>query len=64
MNMETPDNSPAVYSIFKHSQLATASVEKSFSIQQKLLAKYRNFKIENVKQYIILGFILLHYLVY
>ena len=51
LNMERPDISPAVYSLLRQS--TTASVERSFSMLQKLLAKDRKFNIENEKQYLI-----------
>ena len=56
IKMERPDSSPAVYSLLQHSQPTAASVEKSYCVQQKLLAKDRNFELENVKQYMILHF--------
>ena len=54
--MERQDISPAVYHMLQNSQPTSASVEKSFSMLKKLLAKYRNFKGENVRHYIILHF--------
>ena len=48
INMEWQDISPAVYHVFQNSQPISASVEKSFSMLKKLLAKDRNFKVENV----------------
>ena len=56
INMERQDISPAAYHILQNSQATSASVERSFSILKKLLAKYRNFKVENVRHYIILHF--------
>ena len=56
MNMEKQDISPAVYHMLKNSQPKSASVEKRFSMLKKLLAKDRNFKVENVRHYIILRF--------
>ena len=47
---------PAVYHILQNSQPTSASVERSFSILKKLLAKDRNFKVENVQHYMILHF--------
>ena len=38
MNMETPDNLPAVYSLLQHSQSTTAFAERSFYMLQKWLA--------------------------
>ena len=49
--MERPDVSLAVYNLYQYSQPTTASVERSFSMLRKLLAKARNFKVENVKQH-------------
>ena len=51
INMEKQDNSPVVYYMLKNSQPTTASVEKVFSMLKKLLAKDRNFKVENVQHY-------------
>ena len=55
-NMERQDISPAFYSLFHHYQITTTSVEKSFSMLRKLLAKDRKFTVENVKEYMILNF--------
>ena len=49
ITMERQDISPAVYHIHQNSQLISASVERSFSMLKKLLAKDRNFKVENVR---------------
>ena len=56
MNMERPNILSDVYSLLQHSQPTIAFVERSFSMLQKLLAKDRNFKVKNVKQYMILDF--------
>ena len=56
INMEKQDISPAVYHMLKNSQPTSASVERSFSMLKKLLAKNRNFKVENERHYIILHF--------
>ena len=56
INMERQDISPAMYRVLQNSQLTFASVEKSFSMLKKLLAKNRNFKVENVRHYMILHF--------
>ena len=48
MNMERQDTSPAVYPKLQNSQLTCISVERSFSMLKKMLAKDRNFKVENV----------------
>ena len=54
--MERQDMLPAVYHMLQNSQPTSASVERSFSILKKLLAKDRNFKVENVPHYMILHF--------
>ena len=54
--MEMQDISPAVYHMLENSQSTSASVERSFSMLKKLLAKNRNLKIENVRHYMILHF--------
>ena len=56
INMERQDASPAVYSLPQNSQPITASVKRSFPMLKKLLAKDRNFKVENVQHYMILHF--------
>ena len=56
INMERQDISPAVYHMLQNSQPTSASVERSFSMLKKLLAKDRNFKVENVRHYMILHF--------
>ena len=48
--------SPAVYYMLQNSLPTSALVEKSFSMLKKLLAKDRNFKVENVRHYMILHF--------
>ena len=48
INMERQDISPAVYHMLQNSQPTSASVERSFSMLKKLLAKDKNFKTENV----------------
>ena len=52
--MEKQDISPAVYHMLQNSQPISASVERSFSMLKKLLAKDRNFKVENMQHYMIL----------
>ena len=54
INMERQDISPAVYHMLQNFQPTSASVEKSFSMLKKLLDKDRNFKVENVRHYMIL----------
>ena len=53
ISMERPNISQAVYTLLQHAQPTTASVERDFSMLQKLFAKGRNLKVENVKQFII-----------
>ena len=52
--MERQDISPAVYHMLQNSQATSASVERIFSMLQKLLAKYRNCKVENERHCMIL----------
>ena len=56
INIERQDISPAVYHMLQNSQPATTSVERSFSLLKKLLAKGKNFKAENVPHHMILHF--------
>ena len=56
INMERQDISPAVYPMLQNSPPTSVSVERSFSMLKKLLAKNRNFKVENVWLYMILHF--------
>ena len=56
INMERQDISPAVYRMLRNSLPTSASVERSFCMLKKLLAKDRNFKVENVRHYMILHF--------
>ena len=56
INMERQEISPAVYHMLQNSQPTSASVERSFSMSKKLLAQNRNFKVENVRHYMILHF--------
>ena len=56
INMKRHDISPAVYHMLQNSQPTSASVERSFFMLKKLLAKDRNFKVENVQHYMILLF--------
>ena len=46
----------AVYHMLQNSLLASAYRERSFSMLKKLLAEDRNFKVENVRHYMILYF--------
>ena len=54
INMERLGISLAVYHMLQNSQPTSASVERSFFMLKKLLAKDRNFKVENVRHYMIL----------
>ena len=56
INMERQVISPAVNHMLQNSQPTSAFVERSFSMLKKLLAKNRNFKLENVQHYMILHF--------
>ena len=56
INMVKQDISPAVYHMLQNSQPTSSSVERSFTMLKKLLAKNRNFKLENVQHYMILHF--------
>ena len=57
INMERQqDISPGVYHMIQNSQPTSASVERSFSMLKKLVAKNSNFKVENVRHYMILHF--------
>ena len=55
--MERQDISPAVYHMLQNSQPKSASVERSFFMLKKLLAKDRNFEVENVRHYMVLHFL-------
>ena len=54
INMEKQDISLAVSHVLQNFQPTSASVERSFSMLKKLLAKDRNFKVENERHYMIL----------
>ena len=54
--MERQDISPAVYHMPQNSQPTSASVERSFSMLKKSLAKNRNFEVKNVRHCMILHF--------
>ena len=56
VNMERQDISSAVYHMLQNSQPTSASAERSFSMLKKLLAKERNFKVENVRHDMTLHF--------
>ena len=50
--MNRQEIAPAVYGLLQECQPTSASVERSFSMLNKLVAKDRNFLSENVKHYI------------
>ena len=54
--MERQDILPAVYHMLQNSQPTSASVQRCFSMLKKLLAKNGNFKVENMRHYMILHF--------
>ena len=56
IDMERQDILPAGYHMLQNFQPTSASVERSFSMLKKLLAKDRNFKAENMRHYMILHF--------
>ena len=56
INIQRQHISPAVYHMLQNSQTTSASVERRFSMLKKLLAKDRNFKVENLRHYMILHF--------
>ena len=56
MNIQRPDISLVVCSLLQLFQPTTASLEKIFSMLQKLLSKDRKFEIKNMKKYMILHF--------
>ena len=56
INMKRQDISLVVYHMLQNSQTTSASVERSFSMLKKFLAKDKNFKVENVRHYMILYF--------
>ena len=56
INMERQDISLAVYRMLQNCQSTSASIARNFSMLKKLLAKNRNFKVENVRHYMILHF--------
>ena len=56
MIMKRQEISPAAYHMLQNSQPTFASIETSFSMLKKLLAKDKNFKVENVRLYMTLHF--------
>ena len=53
INMERQDISTAVYHMLQNSQPTSACVERSFSMLKKLLAKEKDFNVDNVRHYMI-----------
>ena len=51
MAMNRQEISSTVYGLLQHCQPTTASVERSFSMQNKLLTNDRNFLLDNVRHY-------------
>ena len=56
INMEGQDISPTVYHMLQNFQPTSAFVERNFSMLKTLLAKDRNYKVENVRHYMNLHF--------
>lgn len=56
MKLTRTDISPALYATLQQCQTTSVSVERSFSMLNKLLAKDRNFKDENVEKYFMMLF--------
>ena len=56
VKMGRGDISPHLYSLLSNSQATSASVERSFSILGKLLARDRNFKDDNLSHYLMLKY--------
>ena len=54
VNIEKQDILPVVYHMLQNCQPTSASAERSFFMEKRLWAKGRNFKIENVRHYMIL----------
>ena len=53
MNCENNMISPEIYSLLQNCPSTSCEVERSFSMMKKLLAKDRNFKLENIKNYML-----------
>jgi len=51
MNLSRPEVSPTLYGLLQKCQPTSASVERSFSMLRKLLAKDRNFLPDNIPKY-------------
>lgn len=56
VNMGRTDISPTMYGLLQKCQPSSTSVERSFSMLSKLLAKDRNFKPENVKKHLMVHY--------
>ena len=54
VGLTRPEVSPSIYGLLQKCQPSTAAIERSFSMLQKLLAKDRNFKPHNVRQFLVL----------
>ena len=54
--MKRRDIEPVLYAKLQKCQPTSASVERSFSMLNKLLAKDRNFLNENVSKYLVLHY--------
>ena len=56
VKMGRGDISPHLYRLLSNSQATSASVERSFSILRKLLARDRNFKDDNLRYYLMMKY--------
>ena len=56
MQLSRPDVNPATYALLQQCQPTSASVERSFSMLNKLLVKDRNFLPNNIGKYLILHY--------
>ena len=56
VKMEREDISAHLYNLLQKSQATSASVERSFPILGKILAKDRNFREDHVKQYLMVKY--------
>ena len=57
IKMQRQAVSPAVFHMLQNSQLTFGCVERRFSMLKKLLTKDRNFKVKNMRHYMILHLI-------
>lgn len=53
VDMKRENISPSLYAKLLNCQATSCDVERSFSLMENLLEKYRNFKKENIKYYMI-----------